>query len=102
MNKRSIEKEKFWSTHMAQFAKSGLTKASYCTTRQLKSGQFDYWRQRLKAQPKAKTSDFVRVTFPTVSDESYFRLTFPGDMSIECDGSVSTARLREVIALLRN
>lgn len=46
--KKSLEKRRFWETHVRAWAKSGLTQAAYCRQYDLKVHRFVYWKKRVR------------------------------------------------------
>ena len=55
----SKEKRTFWSKHIKQWNKSGLTQASYCEQENLKPHQFFYWKVKFGAKSAAPTHEHL-------------------------------------------
>ncbi len=47
----AVERRRFWSCHVARFARSGLSRRAYCERHGLAPATLDFWRRRLSAEP---------------------------------------------------
>ena len=52
---RIQEKANFWKKHMSDFARSGLTKKSYCKKNGVNYGNFFYWIRKLLPPKSSQT-----------------------------------------------
>lgn len=88
MSNKREEKRRYWSRHIQSWRQSGQTAQAYCRRHQLKSHQFQYWRQVFETpagQRQAPKSGFIElnVTPPPIGRTTGLTVTLPNGLQIE-------------------
>ena len=101
--KKSLEKRRFWETHVRAWAKSGLTQAAYCRQYDLKVHRFIYWKKRVRRHGPPVTFvpvDTRKAIQPKSSSLSSIRMVVDNRFEISVDEGFSPETLEKLIRTL--
>ena len=76
MSNKSIDKQAFWRSILADFSESGQTATAYCKEHSIKIAIFSYWKKKLMHGEPAMP-EFIQV-----STEKQFLLPFHGSSPV--------------------
>ena len=92
-----------WSDRVRDQQSSGQSVASYCAEHALGASSFYLWRKRLAEAPSP--APFVEVitgsTTSIAGSHGVIEIVLPDGLTVRLDAQVPMARLREIIAVLR-
>jgi len=92
----------FWTRHVKDWRRSGLTQAQYCRRHRLLKGTLGYWASTLN-KPKAAGSALVEVGRTEVKPQQSncpIELAVQGGYLLRLWPGVEPAHLREVLLVL--
>lgn len=100
---RAPDAKQIWRERVGDQRRSGLSVARYCAEHALNGSTFYLWRKRVGDARLPVLMKLVEVitTPAAVASHGVIEIVLPDALTVRLDAQVPIARLREIIALLR-
>ena len=101
----SKEKRAFWSKHIKQWNKSGLTQAGYCEQENIKPHQFFYWKGKVSGKNVATetvvSSGFTAVSVLPITSCEGLTLSFSSGVQLSGINESNIPAAKKMVELLK-
>ena len=92
-----------WRAIIEEQSASGLSVAAFCREHNIRSGQFHWWRHRLRnIDSLAKESGFIKLVPISKPQSSGIRIRLSGGVFIEVEQGFDPATLRAAVVTLHS
>ena len=102
---RSPESERVWRERVRNQRNSGLSVACYCAENAVSESSFYHWRRRLADASSSVPMPMVEVIATSSASvpvcDGVIEIVLPDALTVRLDAQVPMARLREILAVLR-
>jgi hypothetical protein len=95
----SLEKKRYWESHLESWSRSGLSQAEYCRQNGIRIKGFGYWKRKLVK--KDFPVELVELDAEQIFISQPLRIHVGAGYQVEVPDGFSRATLKSVLLLLR-